>query len=101
MDSSLTSYLVRLKDRIYYLLVLREREENGFDAHFSQCAVGLSERMNGALERFPELAAYDAYTDAIDAIAFCAGKDVSLQHIRTHILNTINDIDRLIAKLEA
>lgn len=96
----LNAYLIRLKDRIYYLLVLKERERDGEDSHFSECAVSTSERMIGALRRYPELKEQDAFTDAIDSLAFCAGKDVSYQHIRTHILNTINDIDRLIAKLE-
>lgn len=97
MDNAV-SYLERLKDRIYYLLVLKERETSGEDVHFASCASITSERMIGALARYPLLRSQDAFSDAIDAVAFCAG-DVSLQHVRTHVLNTINDLDRLIARL--
>lgn len=95
-----TIYLARLKDRIYYLLVLKERECKGEEAHFAECAISTSERMIGALRRYPELKEQDIFTDAIDSLSFCAGDGVSFQHVRTHILNTINDIDRLITKLE-
>lgn len=99
MDSAV-NYLVRLKDRIYYLLVLKEREIGGESVHFSECATSTSERMIGALSRYPQLKSQDAFIDAIDAIAFCANEGVSLQHVRTHVLNTVNDLDRLIIKLQ-
>lgn len=100
MESTVTAYLSRLKDRIYYLLVLKEREANGEDIHFAEHAIAMSERMVGALARYPMLSRYDGFADAIDAVAFCAKSDLSLQHVRTHILNSVNDVDRLIARLE-
>lgn len=98
MDSAVT-YLTRLKDHVYYLLVLKEREVSGENVHFAQHAIAMSERMIGAASRYPELNAHDGFSDAIDAVLFCAKDGVSLQHVRTHVLNTINDIDRLISKL--
>lgn len=100
MESKVTDYLSRLKDRIYYLLVLKEREVNGENIHFAEHAVAMSERMIGALARYPLLGDYDGFTDAIDAVAFCATPNLSLQHVRTHILNSVNDVDRLIARLK-
>ena len=100
MERTVTDYLSRLKDRIYYLLVLKEREANGENIHFAEHAVAMSERMVGALTRYPALSEYDGFTDAIDAVAFCAKHDLSLQHVRTHILNSVNDVDRLIARLK-
>ena len=99
METDVLGYLVRLKDRLYYLLVLREKEEHGEDMCFAKCASALSERMIGATKRFPQLKQQDGFNDAIDAIAFCSTEGVSLQHVRTHILNTINGIDMLITKL--
>lgn len=100
MDNAVIAYLSRLKDRIYYLLILKEREVNGEDIHFSEHAIAMSERMIGATSRYPVLNGYDGFSDAIDAISFCGKSHLSLQHVRTHILNSINDVDRLIVILE-
>ena len=99
MESAI-NYLARLKDRIYFLLILKEREVGGEDVHFAEHATQMAQRMVGALSRYPVLKNYDGFDDAINAVSFCAQNDISLQYVRTHILNSINDVDRLIGMLE-
>lgn len=41
---SAVNYLTRLKDHIYYLLVLKEREVGGEDVHFAKHAIAMSDR---------------------------------------------------------
>lgn len=92
-------YIHALTGRIFKILPLKEKEDDGEEVFLNEYIDGLWNDMKGALRTFPELEEVPEYMSVCNKVSFLASEEFDLKTCRKTVFGALKLLNRLEGKL--